>query len=145
MVVQRISKTPTENAFSAAAGQYAAAGVDARKALARLARIPLSLHCWQGDDVGGFEHQGATLGGGLVATGSYPGKARNVEELRADAEKAFSLIPGKHRFALHAMYGETQGRRVDRNEIEPRHFRGWIGWARANGLGLDFNPTFFSH
>jgi L-rhamnose isomerase len=134
-----------QSVFQAATEQYVAVGVNVPKALARLARIPISLHCWQGDDVGGFESQGGTLGGGLVATGSYPGKARNAEELRADAEKAFSLIPGRHRFALHAMYGETQGRRVDRNEVEPRYFRGWIDWAKRNGLGLDFNPTFFSH
>jgi len=144
-MARRSPKSSLRSAFSAAAERYAAAGVDVGKALARLGRIPLSLHCWQGDDVGGFENQGGTLGGGLVATGSYPGKARNVQELRADAEKTFSLIPGRHRFALHAMYAETQGRRVDRNEVEPQHFQGWIDWARSNRLGLDFNPTFFSH
>src|ERR1044071_5526469 len=138
-------KSSRRSLFPAAAERYAAAGVDVTKALARLARVSISLHCWQGDDVGGLEKQGGTLGGGLVATGNYPGKARNAEELRADAEKTFSLIPGRHRFALHAMYAETEGRRVDRNEVEPRYFRGWIGWARSNHLGLDFNPTFFSH
>ncbi len=139
------SKTAIEGAFTLAADQYESLGVNVRVALRRLVQIPISLHCWQGDDVGGFENQGRSLGGGLVATGSYPGKARNVEELRADAEKAFSLISGKHRFALHAMYAETGGKNVDRNEIQPGHFRGWIDWARENGLGLDFNPTFFSH
>jgi L-rhamnose isomerase len=139
------SKTAIEGAFTLAADQYESLGVNVRVALRRLAQIPISLHCWQGDDVGGFENQGRSLGGGLVATGSYPGKARNIEELRADAEKAFSLISGKHRFALHAMYAETGGKNVDRNEIQPGHFRGWIDWARENGLGLDFNPTFFSH
>jgi L-rhamnose isomerase len=131
--------------FRLATERYAEAGVNARKALARLARIPISLHCWQGDDVGGFENSGSSLGGGLVATGAYPGKARTPDELRADVEKALSLIPGKHRFALHAMYAETGGARVDRNELEPEHFAGWIAWARRCGIGLDFNPTFFSH
>jgi L-rhamnose isomerase len=131
--------------FRLATERYAEAGVNARKALARLARIPISLHCWQGDDVGGFENSGSSLGGGLVATGAYPGKARTPDELRADVAQALSLIPGKHRFALHAMYVETDGARVDRNELEPEHFAGWIAWARRCGIGLDFNPTFFSH
>ena len=132
-------------AFGIATERYAKSGVDVRKALTRLARIPVSLHCWQGDDVGGFENTESSLGGGLVATGNYPGKSRTPEELRSDVEKALSLIPGKHRFALHASYAETQGKLVDRNEVTPEHFRGWTDWARQNGLGLDFNPTFFSH
>jgi len=132
-------------AFGIASERYAKSGVDVRKALTRLARIPISLHCWQGDDVGGFENTEFSLGGGLVATGNYPGKSRTPKELRSDVEKALSLIPGKHRFALHASYAETQGQHVDRNEVAPEHFRGWIDWARQNGLGLDLNPTFFSH
>jgi L-rhamnose isomerase len=132
-------------AFALATERYAELGVDVRKAVRRLAQIPISLHCWQGDDVGGFETAGSTLGGGLVATGSYPGKARTPDELRSDVEQALAVIPGKHRFALHAIYAETQGRRVDRAELRPEHFAGWIDWARRNGLGLDFNPTFFSH
>src|SRR6266850_491606 len=132
-------------AFGIASERYAKSGVDVHKALARLARIPISLHCWQGDDGGGFENTESSLGGGLVATGNYPGKSRTPEELRSDVEKALSLIPGKHRFALHASYAETQGKLVDRNEVAPEHFRGWIDWARQNGLGLDLNPTFFSH
>jgi L-rhamnose isomerase len=132
-------------AFSLAKERYAALGVDVERALKALARVPVSLHCWQGDDVGGFENFGGTLGGGLVATGNYPGKARTPDELRADAGKALSLIPGKHRFNLHAFYGEFSGKRVDRNEIQPRHFKGWIDWAKSLGIGLDFNPTCFSH
>jgi L-rhamnose isomerase len=120
-------------------------GVDVHRALKILEKIPISLHCWQGDDVGGFENFGGTLGGGLVATGNYPGKARTPQELRADAEKALSLIPGKHRFNLHAFYGDFGGKKVDRNQIRPEHFQSWIDWARSIGIGLDFNPTCFSH
>jgi L-rhamnose isomerase len=134
-----------EKSFSLARERYAQAGVDADRALKILAKIPVSLHCWQGDDVGGFEHAGGTLGGGLVATGNYPGKARTPEELRADLEQAYALIPGRHRLNLHAFYGEFGGKKVDRDEIEPKHFANWIGWAKKNGLGLDFNPTCFSH
>ena len=134
-----------EKSYQLAAERYTEVGVDADKALRWLSSIPISLHCWQGDDVGGFEKLGTGLGGGLAATGNYPGKARTPAELRSDAEKAFSLIPGKHRFNLHAFYGEFGGKKVDRNEIEPKHFRGWIEWAKKLGIGLDFNPTFFSH
>jgi len=132
-------------AFTLAKQRYADVGVDVGKALKLLANIPISLHCWQGDDVGGFEIAGLGLGGGLAVTGNYPGKARTPAELRADIETAFSLIPGKHRFNLHAVYAETNGKKVDRNELRPEHFRNWIDWAKAHGLGLDFNPTFFSH
>ncbi|TVQ37493.1 MAG: L-rhamnose isomerase [Spirochaetaceae bacterium] len=132
------------NAYETAREAYASLGVDAEAALHRLATIPVSIHCWQGDDVGGFE--GATqLTGGILATGDYPGRARTVAELRADFEKAISLIPGTHRFNLHAMYLEHGGARVDRDQIEPRHFAGWVEWARSRRLALDFNPTFFSH
>jgi L-rhamnose isomerase len=110
--------------------RYAALGVDVAHALKTLATIPISLHCWQGDDVGGFENLRGGLGGGLVATGNYPGKARTPEELRADLEKAYSLIPGKHRLNLHAFYGEFGGKKVDRDEIEPKHFKNWIAWAK---------------
>jgi L-rhamnose isomerase len=135
----------TTTAFRFARERYAALGVDVERALKALAKIPVSLHCWQGDDVGGFESLGHSLGGGLVATGNYPGKARTAEALRADLEKALSLTPGEHRVNLHAMYGEFRGRRVDRDEIEPAHFKNWIAWAKASGLGLDFNPTCFAH
>ncbi|MBR5626783.1 MAG: L-rhamnose isomerase [Thermoguttaceae bacterium] len=134
-----------EQAFELAKERYAEIGVDVDTALARLAKIKISLHCWQGDDVGGFESAGDLTGSGLMATGNYPGKARTPEELRADAEKAFSLIPGKHRFNLHAIYLDNGGNAVERNEITPAHFQTWIDWAKKNGLGLDFNPTFFAH
>src|SRR6266404_5286127 len=133
------------HSFNLAAERYEELGVSAEKALGELARIPISLHCWQGDDVGGFENTGGRFGGGLAVTGNYPGKARTADELRADVEKALSLIPGRHRFNLHASYAETNGRRVDRDALEPEHFKGWIEWARRNRLGMDFNPTFFSH
>ena len=125
---------------------YAALGVNTEEALGRLSSTPISLHCWQGDDVGGFERQGATLeGGGIQATGNFPGKARTVQELRQDLDAALALIPGRHRVNLHAIYGEFAGRKVDRNEIGTEHFKGWIEWAKARGMGLDFNPTLFSH
>ena len=137
---------PHLNRFYALARQrYAALGVDVNRALKALARIPISLHCWQGDDLCGFEKLGSPLGGGLAVTGNYPGKARTPDELRADIGKAFSLIPGKHRVNLHAIYGEFDGKRVDRDEIEAAHFLSWIDWAKANGFGLDFNPTCFAH
>lgn len=136
---------PIESAYHAAKHRYAEAGVDTDAALDRLAGVPISLHCWQGDDVEGFEQFGTGLGGGLAATGNYPGKARTPDDLRADAALALSLIPGRHRFNLHASYGEFGGRRVERNEIGPQHFAGWIDWAKDLGIGLDFNPTYFSH
>src|SRR3954454_16508072 len=120
-----------EQAYSLAREQYAELGVDADAAMDRLSRVPVSLHCWQGDDVGGFEQTGSALGGGLAVTGSYPGKARSPDELRADLDKALSLIPGRHRLNLHAMYAETGGRRVDRDAVEPEHFRRWIDWAKG--------------
>ena len=132
-------------AYQLARQQYADHGVDTDAALARLAGVPISLHCWQGDDVLGFENVGESLGGGIAATGNYPGRARTPAELRADAAKALSLIPGRHRFNLHAFYGDFGGRRVDRDEITPEHFAAWIDWARSLGIGLDFNPTCFSH
>lgn len=134
-----------EAQFNLAKAQYAEMGVDVDKALERLAQIPISLHCWQGDDVGGFEKSGEELGGGLAVTGNYPGKARSADELRMDLDKALALIPGRHRLNLHACYAETGGKKVDRNELEPAHFQGWIDWAKAKGLGMDFNPTYFAH
>jgi L-rhamnose isomerase len=137
--------TRIDDAYKAARQRYADAGVDTEAALQKLAGVPISLHCWQGDDVEGFESFGTGLGGGLAATGNYPGKARTPDDLRADAALAFSLIPGNHRFNLHASYGEFGGKRVERNEIGPEHFAGWIQWAQSLGIGLDFNPTYFSH
>src|SRR5438552_9185531 len=112
-----------EHLYEHARQQYAAVGVDAAAAIDRLSRIPISLHCWQGDDVGGFENTGSELGGGLAVTGNYPGKARTADELRADLEKATSLIPGRHRLNLHASYAETGGKRVERDELEPAHLQ----------------------
>lgn len=123
---------------------YAQLGVDTEEALKRLDNIKLSMHCWQGDDVIGFLNPTGALTGGIMATGNYPGAARTPAELRQDAEKAFSLIPGKHKFNLHAIYLDTD-ENVDLNEIEPKHFEPWVEWAKEQGLGLDFNPTFFSH
>jgi len=134
-----------QNAYANAQEIYAAQGVDTEDALTRLAATPISLHCWQGDDVGGFEKGGAELGGGLAVTGNHPGKARTLEELRADLDKALSLIPGRQRLNLHAFYGDFGGKKVDRNEIGIEHFQSWIAWAKERGLGMDFNPTFFSH
>jgi L-rhamnose isomerase len=134
-----------EAAYAIAREIYAGLGVDTRGALEKLARVAVSLHCWQGDDVGGFEQFGSRLGGGLAATGNYPGKARTPDELRSDAARALSLVPGTHRFNLHACYGEFGNRPVDRDCIGPEHFGGWIDWARSLGIGLDFNPTYFSH
>ena len=133
-----------EKAYQAAKQRYAELGVDSDQAMDRLSKIAVSLHCWQGDDVGGFENEQGLSGGGIMATGAYPGKARTPDELRADIDKALSLIPGKHRLNLHAMYAETGGK-VERNELEPKHFMAWIDWAKANGMGMDFNGTFFSH
>ncbi len=125
---------------------YASLGVDTDNVLEDIKNIPISIHCWQGDDVGGFEVAAEGVdGGGILATGNYPGKARNAEELRQDLDKAMSLIPGKHRVNLHAMYAETDGKFVDRDEIGPEHFQNWIEWAKERGIGLDFNPTFFAH
>jgi L-rhamnose isomerase len=124
---------------------YAKWGVDVDKAVERLKNVPISIHCWQGDDVGGFEVNQNELSGGIDVTGNYPGKARTAEELRSDLEKALSLIPGKHRVNLHAIYAETNGEVVERDQLEPKHFENWVNWAKENGLGLDYNPTLFSH
>jgi L-rhamnose isomerase len=139
------ARVEVEKAFEIARNAYGALGVDVETALDRLTTVPISLHCWQGDDVGGFEGTGQEIGGGLAVTGNYPGRARTPDELRADLEKALSLIPGTHRLNLHASYGEFGGGRVERNEIEVSHFQGWIDWAKQQGMGLDFNPTYFAH
>ncbi len=134
-----------EQAYAAAKARYAELGVDTEVALEQIQRVAVSLHCWQGDDVGGFESDAGLSGGGIMATGNYPGKARNAEELRCDAEMALSLLPGRHRFNLHAIYLENGGTPVERDQIQPGHFQGWIDWAKDQDVGLDFNPTFFSH
>lgn len=132
--------------YKAAKDEYARLDVDVEAALQALKQVPLSLHCWQTDDVGGFEQPDAQLsGGGIQVTGNYPGKARTIDEMRADLDNVYSLIPGTHRLALHMSYGEFGGKKVDRDAIGPRHFRGWADWAKERGLGMDFNGTFFSH
>ncbi|MGN7479151.1 L-rhamnose isomerase [Solibacillus silvestris] len=135
----------TAEQFNFAKKDYERWGIDVHQALETLKSIQISIHCWQGDDISGFEINKSELSGGIDVTGNYPGKARNGEELRADLEKALSLIPGKHRINLHAIYAETDGKAVERNEIKPEHFEKWIDWAKKNALGLDFNPTLFSH
>ncbi len=133
------------NRYELAKERYAAIGVDTEAAIRRLADVRISMHCWQGDDVRGFENAGA-LTGGIQATGNYPGAARTPEELMQDLDKAFSLIPGKHRVNVHAFYGiYHDGKPVDRDKILPEHFKPWVDYAKARGLGLDFNPTYFSH
>jgi L-rhamnose isomerase len=139
-----IPEADIQNAYALAQERYAALGVDTDNALAQLGKIAISLHCWQGDDVGGFENPGGELGGGIAVTGNYPGKARTAVELRKDLDLVYSLLPGTHRLNLHAIYLEAD-HRVERNAIEPRHFSAWKDWAKANHHGVDFNPTCFSH
>lgn len=134
-----------EQAYAAASEQFAELGIDAESATKSLDQIAISVHCWQGDDIRGFENPDSALSGGIAVTGNYPGRARNPDELRADLEKVLSLTPGAHKVSLHAIYAETGQARVERNELQPDHFIGWIDWARQNKLGLDFNGTFFSH
>ncbi|MGI6705695.1 MAG: L-rhamnose isomerase [Clostridia bacterium] len=134
-----------QDAYLAAKEKYAKWGIDTDKVLEQLEKVAVSIHCWQGDDVGGFENPEGDLTGGIQATGNYPGKARNAEELRQDLGKALSMIPGKHRVSLHAIYAETGGEKVERDQLKPEHFKNWVEWAKAMGIGLDFNPTYFSH
>ncbi len=133
-------------AYELAREAYAALGVDAETAIARAAAVPISLHCWQADDVAGLEtRQGALDSGGIMATGNYPGRARTGDELRQDLDKVMALVPGTLRANLHASYAETDGKPVDRDALDAGHFARWIGWAKQRGIGLDFNPTFFAH
>lgn len=136
--------TVKEN-FEIAKKQYEKWGIDVDEVLQQLKSVPISVHCWQGDDIEGFELDQHELSGGIDVTGNYPGKATTPEELRSDLEKALSLIPGKHRVNLHAIYAETNGEAVERDKLEPKHFENWVNWAKENELGLDFNPTLFSH
>ena len=136
--------TQIESAFTIARERYATLGVNVDGALATLRSVPISLHCWQGDDVAGFEDPDRGLSGGIMATGNYPGKARTPQQLRADLDLAYSLIPGDHRLNLHASYLESD-KVIARNEIQPEHFQSWVDWAKDNRRGIDFNPTLFSH
>ncbi|EAK8416406.1 L-rhamnose isomerase [Listeria monocytogenes] len=137
-------ETEISKRYQVAKERYQAIGVDTEKALKTLKDIKISMHCWQGDDVKGFLNPDGELTGGIMATGNYPGAAHTPKQLRQDLEKAYSLIPGKHKLNLHAIYVDTD-EKVDLNEIEPKHFTPWVEWAKEQGLGLDFNPTFFSH
>ena len=139
------SAEQVSQAYELASEAYAELGVDVKAAMAALEKISISLHCWQGDDVGGFETADGLTGGGIMATGNYLGKARNADELRQDLDKAYSVIPGTHRLNLHAIYGEFGGKKVDRDEVAPEHFANWVAWAKEQGIGLDFNPSYFSH
>ncbi|RED77549.1 L-rhamnose isomerase [Cohnella phaseoli] len=134
----------TVNNYEAAKQLYAKHGIDVDQVLEKLAQIKISMHCWQGDDVRGFLNKDQDLTGGISVTGNYPGAARTPEELRADLEKAFSLIPGKHKVNLHAIYADTD-EKVELDQLEPKHFQKWVDWAKEQGLGMDFNPTCFSH
>jgi len=125
--------------------RYEAMGIDVEDTLKKLSDVPISIHCWQGDDITGFESTGEALSGGIQATGNYPGKARTPDELMADFKTAVSLIPGKKRLSLHASYALTGGNRAERDALLPEHFAGWVKYAKELGLGLDFNPTFFAH
>jgi L-rhamnose isomerase len=141
---QQPADAQIESVYAVAKERYAALGVDTEEALAKLAGISISLHCWQGDDVLGFEDPERGLSGGIMTTGNYPGRARMPDELRQDLDKTYSLIPGNHRLNLHAMYLESD-QPVPRNEILPQHFSNWVDWAKANHHGVDFNPSCFSH
>jgi L-rhamnose isomerase len=140
-----LNQQKVKEAYQYARDRYADLGVDTEQVMNQLKSVPISLHCWQGDDVRGFENPEGELSGGIATTGNYPGRARNAEELRQDLDLTFDLIPGKHRLSLHAIYGETDGKPVERNAIEPKHFSQWVDWAKQKDHGLDFNPTLFSH
>jgi L-rhamnose isomerase len=139
------SDSSLEKSYELAREQFAKLGVDTEKAMQTLKGVPISLNCWQGDDVGGFESDAGLTGGGIATTGNYPGKARTADELRADLDVVYSLLPGRHRLNLHAIYADYKGKKVDRDAIAPEHFRNWVDWAKNRKVGLDFNPTCFSH
>ncbi|MDR2102153.1 MAG: L-rhamnose isomerase [Treponema sp.] len=139
------SKEAVNEAYGLAREIYAKLGVDTGEAIRAALSVPVSIHCWQGDDVTGFEGAQGITGGGILATGNYPGRARNGDELRSDAEFAFSLIPGEKRFNLHMFYAETDGKRISRDELKPEHFQKWMAWSKNKKIPLDFNPSFFSH
>ncbi len=134
-----------KKAYEIAKEQYAALGVDTDAAIAKMKDVNISLHCWQTDDVGGFETADGELSGGIQATGNYPGKAMTIDQMRGDLEKVLALLPGKQRLNLHAIYGDFKGEKVDRDEIEVKHFQSWIDWCKAQEIGMDFNATCFSH
>ncbi len=135
-----------KQAYELAKKRYAELGVDTETAIQNMAKVAISLHCWQTDDVGGFETPDAALsGGGIQATGNYPGKAGTISEVKSDLEKVMSLLPGKQRLNLHAIYGDFEGKKIDRDQIEIKHFQSWIDWCKEQGIGMDFNASCFSH
>ena len=134
-----------EKAHMLSKQRYMEYGVDTDKALEELAKVSISLHCWQGDDLRGFENYECLTMAGVLSTGAYPGKARNADELRSDLDKAYSLIPGKHRLNLHSCYAEIGDKKVERDQLQPEHFANWIDWAKDRSIGMDFNPTCFAH
>jgi len=134
-----------EKQYNEAKQHYSLFGIDTGRVLNDLEHIPVSVHCWQGDDVTGFEESGSALSGGILATGNFKGRARNISELWQDIEKAFSLIPGQKKINLHPIYGDFKGKKIDRDQIEPEHFKSWVDWAKDNNSGIDFNPTTFTH
>ncbi len=141
-----MNKQRIQQAYQLAKEEYAELGINTDAVLEKMKEVVISLHCWQTDDVGGFETPDSSLsGGGIQATGNYPGKAHTIQQVRADLEKVLSLLPGKQRLNLHAIYGDFQGERVDRNQIEPLHFQSWIDWCKKQGIGMDFNASCFSH
>ena len=140
-----MNKEQINRAYLDAKNQYAAIGIDTDAAIEKLNQLSISIHCWQADDVSGFENPNGDLTGGIQVTGNYPGKARTIDELQKDIEKVLSLIPGKHRLGLHAIYGDFNGEFVERDQIKPIHFQSWIDWAKKANIALDFNSTFFSH
>lgn len=142
---KEINKMTVYESYQMAKKAYEKWGINVDEVLTKLKSIPVSIHCWQGDDIGGFEVNPSPLSGGIDVNGNYPGKARTPKELRQDLEKAMSLIPGKHRVNLHTIYAETNGEVVERDQLKPEHFENWVTWAKNQGLGLDFNPTLFSH
>ena len=143
--MDKVKETIILNSYLAAKEKYSEFGVNTDGVLSKLEKIAISIHCWQGDDVAGFENPEGMLTGGIQATGNYMGKAKTPQQLRGDLDKALTLIPGKHRLNLHAIYAETNGEKVDRDKIQPKHFENWVNWAKEKGMGLDFNPTCFSH
>lgn len=141
-----LNKARIEKAYQLAKEEYAELGIDTEAVLQKMDEVVISLHCWQTDDVGGFETPDATLsGGGIQTTGNYPGKATSLAQMRADLEKVLSLLPGRQRLNLHAIYGDFQGQMIDRNQIEVKHYQSWIDWCKKQGIGMDFNATCFSH
>ena len=144
-MLPKVDQELVQKQYQDAKSVFSSFGSDAELAMQRLAEIPVSLHCWQGDDVGGFESQAGLTGGGIQATGNYPGKPRTAVELREDISKALGLLPGKLKLNLHAIYGDFDGKSVGRDQIGPEYFTKWMSWAKSEGIGLDFNPTFFSH